>query len=223
MPDAELRSRLVSLVAAQACPAAPQSGVDHPPAPHRRHCPVRSLLVAVSGLAWQATGEHPAIDALTGCALPVRCRHQEPAGEVTAARLGSAWRQAIADVDRERAFRHWRWLPRLPWCRALRNGSVWIEHSLSFRGRERLFIPDERWKTEARRHYARLQLPAKASDFPHRCLYAFALVSMQSGCHASDRCAWMTSCTWHHWPPMKKIPKSPNCAAGLTSASARCN
>jgi TnpA family transposase len=49
--------------------------------------------------------------------------------------------------------------------RALRNGSVWIEHSLSFRGRERLFIPDERWKTEARRHYARLQLPAKASDF----------------------------------------------------------
>jgi hypothetical protein len=35
---------------------------------------------------------------------------------------------------------------------------------LSFRGRERLFIPDERWQAEARRHYARLQLPAKASD-----------------------------------------------------------
>lgn len=36
---------------------------------------------------------------------------------------------------------------------------------MSFRGRERLFIPDVRWKTEARRHYARLHLPAKASDF----------------------------------------------------------
>jgi hypothetical protein len=49
--------------------------------------------------------------------------------------------------------------------RALCNGSVWIEHSLSFRGGERLFLPDECWRAEARRHHARLQLPAKASDF----------------------------------------------------------
>ena len=49
--------------------------------------------------------------------------------------------------------------------RAVRNGSVWIEHSMSFRGRERLFLPEERWQAEARRHYARLQLPAKASEF----------------------------------------------------------
>lgn len=60
---------------------------------------------------------------------------------------------------------HWRWPRRFSLRRAFRNGYVWIEHSLSFRDRERLFIPDERWKTEARGHYARLQLPAKASDF----------------------------------------------------------
>lgn len=48
--------------------------------------------------------------------------------------------------------------------RAVRNGSVWIEHSLSFRGRERLFIADERREVEARRHYARLQMPAKAEN-----------------------------------------------------------
>ena len=47
----------------------------------------------------------------------------------------------------------------------MRNGSVWIEHSLSFRGRQRLFLPEERWQAEARRHYARLQLPAKAGEF----------------------------------------------------------
>lgn len=34
-----------------------------------------------------------------------------------------------------------------------------VEHS------RRLFIPDERWKTEARRHYARLQMPTTASTF----------------------------------------------------------
>lgn len=29
--------------------------------------------------------------------------------------------------------------------RALRNGTVWIEHSLGFRSRETLFIPEPRW------------------------------------------------------------------------------
>lgn len=49
--------------------------------------------------------------------------------------------------------------------RSVRNGSVWIEHSLTFRGRERLFLPAERWQAEAKRHYARLSLPANPEDF----------------------------------------------------------
>ena len=85
--------------------------------------------------------------------------------EVTAARLGAAWRQDIADADRERAFRALEVATLFALRRGLRNGSISIEHSLSFRGRERLFIPQERWAAEARRHYARLQLPAKAAPF----------------------------------------------------------
>ena len=165
VPDAELRSRLVSLVAAKRARRPPSRASII-----RQHlidaiAPVRSLLVAVSGLAWQATGEHPAIDALDRLRTLYAGGTKSLPGEVTAARLGPAWRQAIADVDRERAFRALEVATLFALRRALRNGSVWIEHSLSFRGRERLFIPDERWKTEARRHYARLQLPAKASDF----------------------------------------------------------
>jgi TnpA family transposase len=165
VPDAELRSRLVSLVAVKRARRPPSRASII-----RQHlidaiAPVRSLLVAVSGLAWQATGEHPAIDALDRLRTLYAGGTKSLPGEVTAARLGPAWRQAIADVDRERAFRALEVATLFALRRALRNGSVWIEHSLSFRGRERLFIPDERWKTEARRHYARLQLPAKASDF----------------------------------------------------------
>ncbi len=163
--DAELRSHLVDLVAAKRARRPPSRASII-----RQHlidaiAPVRSLLVAVSGLAWKATGEHPVLDALD------KLRTQYAAGikilpaELTAARLGPAWRQAIADTDRERALRALEVATRFALRRALRNGSVWIEYSLSFRGRERLFIPDERWQTEARRHYARLQLPAKASDF----------------------------------------------------------
>jgi hypothetical protein len=157
--DAELRSHLVDLVAAKRARRPPSRASII-----RQHlidaiAPVRSLLVAVSGLAWKATGEHPVLDALD------KLRTQYAAGiKILPAELTAA-RQAIADTDRERALRALEVATRFALRRALRNGSVWIEYSLSFRGRERLFIPDERWQTEARRHYARLQLPAKASDF----------------------------------------------------------
>jgi hypothetical protein len=49
--------------------------------------------------------------------------------------------------------------------RALRNGSVWIAHSFVFRSRDQLFLPEERWRTEQRRHYARLALPHSATAF----------------------------------------------------------
>ncbi len=49
--------------------------------------------------------------------------------------------------------------------RAVRNGSVWVDHSLLFRGRARLFFTPERCATESKRHYARLDFPTKASTF----------------------------------------------------------
>lgn len=49
--------------------------------------------------------------------------------------------------------------------RTVRNGSMWVDHSLVFRGRARLFFTPERWAAESKRHYARLDLPAKASTF----------------------------------------------------------
>ena len=47
----------------------------------------------------------------------------------------------------------------------MRNGSIGIAHSLSFRGRARLFIPPERWKLESSRHYVRLSLPTRPAEF----------------------------------------------------------
>ena len=161
---AELRARLLELVAAKRAQRAPSraSGI-------RRQliaaiAAVRSLLVAVSTLTWKATGEHPALEALDTLRAQYATGNKILPVEVTAVRLGAAWRQDIADTDRERAFRALEVATLFALRRAVRNGSVWIEHSLSFRGRERLFIPDQRWKTEARRHYARLQLPAKAAE-----------------------------------------------------------
>jgi len=165
VPDTELRSRLSELVATKRGQRAPSRASIIRQRLIDAIAPVRSLLVAVSGLPWQATGEHPVLDALGTLRVQYAVGTKSLPAEVTATRLGPAWRQAIADADRERAFRALEVATLFALRRALRNGSVWIEHSLSFRGRERLFIPDERWKSEARRHYARLRLPAKASEF----------------------------------------------------------
>jgi TnpA family transposase len=165
VPDAELRARLRDLVAAKRARRAPSRASVIRQRLIDANAPVRSLLVAVSGLSWQATGEHPVLDALDKLRAQYAAGTKSLPAEVTAPRLGPAWREAIADLDRDRAFRALEVATLFALRRALRNGSVWIEHSLSFRGRERLFLPDERWKAEARRHYARLQLPAKASDF----------------------------------------------------------
>src|SRR5271154_4758439 len=37
--------------------------------------------------------------------------------------------------------------------RALRNGIVWIDHSLAFRSRERLYIPTEIWEKDRNAYY----------------------------------------------------------------------
>src|SRR3546814_2089868 len=74
------------------------------------------------------------------------------------------WQVEISSQDRERAFQALEVATLFSLRRAVRNGSVWIEHSLSFRGRARLFFTDARWQEEAKRHYARLSLPANRSE-----------------------------------------------------------
>lgn len=165
VPDAELRARLSEIIAAKRAQRAPSRASVIRQRLIDAIAPVRSLLAPVIGLPWQATGEHPVLDALNKLRAQYAAGVNSLPADVTAPRLGPAWRQAIADADRERAFRALEVATLFALRRALRNGSVWLEHSLSFRGRERLFIPDERWQAEARRHYARLQLPAKASAF----------------------------------------------------------
>src|SRR3954447_11793351 len=67
--------------------------------------PVRPQLVAASGLARRATGEYPVLDALNKLRPQYAGSTKHLPAEVTAARLGPAWRAAIADPDRDRAIR----------------------------------------------------------------------------------------------------------------------
>ena len=121
--------------------------------------------MAIAKLPWKATGDHPAIDSLKILRRLYDQGLKELPRDTEALTVGTVWRNAISGDDRERAFQALEVATLFTLRRGVRNGSVWIEHSLSFRGRERLFFPAEQWKKEAKRHYARLSLPTKATDF----------------------------------------------------------
>ena len=164
VPDAELRARLEALVTTQQQRRPPSRA-----SLVREHLieairPVRSLLVAIAKLPWQATGEHPVVQSLVTM-RDLYGRNVRSLPDGVSPRLGSVWRDAISGYDRERAFRALEVATLFALRRSVRNGSVWIEHSLTFRGRERLFLPAERWQAEAKRHYARLSLPTEPAEF----------------------------------------------------------
>ena len=164
VPDAELRARLEALVTTQQQRRPPSRA-----SLVREHLieairPVRSLLVAIAKLPWQATGEHPVVQSLVTM-RDLYGRNVRSLPDGVSPRLGSVWRDAISGYDRERAFRALEVATLFALRRSVRNGSVWIEHSLTFRGRQRLFLPAERWQAEAKRHYARLSLPTEPAEF----------------------------------------------------------
>ena len=127
--------------------------------------PVRALLAQIGKLPWQAEADNPVLAALRRLLELYAAKAVELPADVSAAKLGRVWSAAITGTDRNKAMRALEVATLLGLRRAVRNGSVWVEHSQVFRGRARLFFTPERWETESKRHYARLDLPSKASVF----------------------------------------------------------
>ena len=163
VPDGEIRGRLRSLVTAhlqRKPPTRAQLVRDHLTLEIR---PVHSLLSALVVLPWQAAPDNPVLAALQRLKASVRTGcHRRTAVSTSAIDLGRVWRALLSGADREQAFRAFEVATLLALRRALRNGTVWIDHSLAFRSRERLFIPTETWQKERNSYYRRLSLPKRA-------------------------------------------------------------
>jgi len=126
--------------------------------------PVRSLLNALVRLPWHATDNHPVLQALRS--LQDLYAHEQrhlPIG--TRIFLGRVWQGVLDSPERERAFCAFEVATLLALRRALRNGTLWIDHSLAFRSRERLFIPADPWAAQRRPYFRRLGLPTDAAVF----------------------------------------------------------
>ena len=135
--------------------------------------PVRSLLTALIKLPWDATAGRPVLAALK----LLKSLYEQPSRElplVTMIDLGRVWQMILVGDDRAQAFRAFEVASLILLRRALRNGTVWIDHSLAFRSRERLFIPPVLWEKTRNSYYQRLSLPKKADSYdnPIPCVSA---------------------------------------------------
>jgi len=75
------------------------------------------------------------------------------------------WRELVNDPDRGRALKALEACAMVGLRKALRRGSVWIDHSLSYRERDRMLIPPADWEASRGRHLCTLGLPASADEF----------------------------------------------------------
>jgi TnpA family transposase len=126
--------------------------------------PVRSLLSALMALPWEATPGHPVLAAMqTLKALYERGARELPT--TISIEFGKVWRALLSGADREQAFRAFEVATLLALRRALRNGTVWVDHSLAFRSRQRLFIPAAIWQRERGSYYRHLSLPKRAEVY----------------------------------------------------------
>jgi TnpA family transposase len=165
LAEGELRIRVVELVATSQQAKPPSRAALVRERLFEGIRPVRALLAEIGKLPWQAEESHPVLIALNQLLKLYADKVRELPVAISAPRLGGVWSAAITGENRDKAMRAMEVATLFSLRRAVRNGSMWVDHSLVFRGRARLFFTPERWAAESKRHYARLDLPAKASTF----------------------------------------------------------
>ncbi|EHP43488.1 Tn21-like transposase [Cupriavidus basilensis OR16] len=82
-----------------------------------------------------------------------------------AVRLGRAWQPALEGQDRQRALAAFEWGMLFALRVALRNGSVFLDHSLAFRSQAALLISNADWQARRNHFYGHLKLPQDAKAF----------------------------------------------------------
>jgi TnpA family transposase len=80
------------------------------------------------------------------------------------------WTALIDTPDRQRALRAFEAATLFALRKALRNGSAWITHSLAFRQRNELLIPETEWASHRRRFYGQLGVPMQVCRYTPQLL-----------------------------------------------------
>ncbi|MFS8979338.1 DUF4158 domain-containing protein [Cupriavidus necator] len=129
-----------------------------------RHRQARALLGRLVLLPFSAQSPHPVIEALT-VLQGLYARKTDLLPDGITIQLGRAWRPALEGQDRQQALSAFEWGTLFALRVALRNGSVFLEHSFAFRSQAALLIGASDWKTKRNHFYGHLKLPQDSEAF----------------------------------------------------------
>ncbi|MDR6539703.1 hypothetical protein [Variovorax soli] len=87
--------------------------------------------------AWKALQGGSAADLPEGVQLPKVC---------------AAWHGLVHDLDPRAGLRALEACTMMSLRKSLRRGSVWIDHSLSYRERDQMLIPPDQWESQREQH-----------------------------------------------------------------------
>lgn len=79
--------------------------------------------------------------------------------------VGAAWHGLVRDLDPRSGYRAYEACTMMSLRKSLRRGSVWLDHSLSFRERDQMLIPPEQWAVQRDEQMELLGMPASAAEF----------------------------------------------------------
>jgi TnpA family transposase len=148
---------------------------------------VRSLLTAVSDLDFRGRPDEPALKHLNEFRRLTAAGATELPAEFAVA-VDKVWREHIDGVDRKRALAAFGAATALKLQRGLRRGSIWVDHSATFRELDQMLIPPAEWQREKERHLSALGLPADVDAFlaPRLALIEAGLVALGEARQAGD-------------------------------------
>ncbi|WP_176072339.1 Tn3 family transposase [Paraburkholderia mimosarum] len=130
----------------------------------RKRYYARNLLIRIVQLPFEADTAHPVLDAIVLLRDLYR-RHAYLLPDGVSIRLGRAWRESIDGYDRQKAMVAFEWATLFALRVALRNGTIFVEHSFSFRSQAHMLIPAEEWRTRRNNLYGHLGLPQDPQEF----------------------------------------------------------
>ncbi|MBB3262128.1 hypothetical protein F4827_007008 [Paraburkholderia bannensis] len=129
----------------------------------KRYC-ARNLLMSVVQLPFESESVHPVLDAIILLRGLYR-RHAYLLPDGVNIRLGRPWREAIDGYDRLKAMVAFEWATLFALRIALRNGTIFVGHSFSFRSSAHMLITTEDWRTKRNNLYGHLGLPQDPQEF----------------------------------------------------------
>lgn len=169
LPDAEFRAHVRAILRPEVCPPLlNKSAAMREQLAHERR-KLQPLLATVASLRIGARAGETTVEALNTLArlyasqatcLPRDhgCGYPKP------------WRGMVEGEDREQALGALEAATLMSLRGAFKRGSVWVDHSVSFRNPDHILIHADRWVASRRRRYEALSLPESPEPFLKRIL-----------------------------------------------------